>query len=147
MAAQQFTLDYAPTPGQEVKKDVVITAAILDPTANQIYVAFGTTVATRRGTEIIAAIDFLSSGIRDRHLIDYGTPDFLASPMVTMCSIDAITVGNRRTAADLATAVIADDDIVIGMGETTTATGYKVMHETYLEQLKRAVIEWLHKNG
>jgi hypothetical protein len=146
MAAQQFTLNYS-EPGDEVKKDVVITALLVDPTDNQIYVGFGTDVPTRRGSEIIAAIDFLASGIRDRNLIDRGSPDFLASDMVTMVDINRITVGGRRTAADLATAVVTTTDVVIGMGLTTTAKGYKVMHETYIEQLKLAVIEWLHKNG
>ena len=147
MAAQQFSLLYSPDPGQEVKKDVTITATLLDPLANQIYVGFGTDVATRRGTEIISAIDFLASGIRDRNLIDRATPDFLNASMVTMCDIDIQTIGNRRTAGDLATAVVTTTDVVIGMAQSVTASGYRVMHETTLEQLKRAVIEWLHKNG
>jgi hypothetical protein len=147
MAAQQFSLIYSPDPGDEVKKDVTITATLLDPLANQIYVGFGTSVPTRRGTEIISAIDFLSSGIRDRNLIDRPSPDFLNSSMVTMCDIDQITDGNRRTAGDLATAVVTDTDVVIGMAQGVTEFGYKVFHETYLEQLKRAVIEWLHANG
>jgi hypothetical protein len=147
MAEAQFTLDYSPAPGDNVKKDVVITAAVLDPAATEVYVAIATNVATRRGTEILSAIDFLMSGIRDRHLIEYGVPDFRASAVVTACSIDAQTESNRRTAATLAGVTPTPDDIFIGMGATTTAAGYKVMHETTLEQLKRAVIEWLGKNG
>jgi len=147
MAAQQFSLIYSPDPGKEVKKDVTITATLLDPLANQIYVGFGTTVPTRRGTEILSAIRFLSSGIRDRNLIDRPSPDFLNASMVTMCDIDSQTIGNRRTSGDLATAVVTDNDVVIGMAQGVTEFGYKVMHETYIEQLMRAVQEWLHKNG
>ena len=147
MAAQQFSLIYSPNPGNEVKKDVTITATLVDPLANQIYVGFGTDVATRRGTEITNAIDFLASGIRDRNLIDRASPDFLNASMVTMCDIDNITASNRRTSGDLATAVVTTTDIVIGMAQGVTEFGYKVMHETHIEQLKRAVIEWLHKNG
>jgi hypothetical protein len=147
MAEAQFTLDYSPAPGDNVKKDVVITAAVLDPAATEVYVAIATNVATRRGTEIISAIDFLSAGIRDRHLIDYGSPDFLASVMVTAVSINAITESNRRTSATLLGVTPTPLDIMIGMGDVVTAAGYKVMHEAALEQLKRAVIEWLHKNG
>jgi hypothetical protein len=147
MAEVQFTLDYAPAPGENVKKDVVISALLVEPTANQLWVGLATDVPTRRGTEIISAIDFLSSGIRDRHLIDYGSPDFLASVMVTAVSIDAITESNRRTSATLLGVTPTPLDIMIGMGDVVTAAGYKVMHEAALEQLKRAVIEWLHANG
>jgi hypothetical protein len=147
MAEVQFTLDYSPVPGENVKKDVVISALLVEPTANQLWVGLATGVPTRRGTEIISAIDFLSAGIRDRHLIDYGSPDFLASVMVTAVSIDDITESNRRTSATLLGVTPTPLDIMIGMGDTVTAKGYTVMHETHLEQLKRAVIEWLHANG
>jgi len=147
MAAQQFTLDYSPSPGAQGKKDVVITEGLADPLPDQIWVGFGTSVATRRGSEIISAIDFLFSGIRDRNLIDRPAPDFLNAVMVTMCDIDIQTLANRRTSGDLATAVVTDTDVVIGMGHDVTEFGYKTLHETHLEQLKRAIQEWLYKNG
>ena len=143
MAAQQFTLAFNPA-GNEVKKDVVISTPLVDPGDNEIWVGFGTDVATYRGTEIVNAMKFLMSGIRDRNLLD---AQFKDSALVTACSIDGITANNRRTSSDLATSVVADADVVIAMGTFVTATPYKVMHETHYEQLIRAVQEWLHKNG
>jgi len=147
MAAQQFTLDYSPTPGGGGKKDVVISTPLADPAPTEIWVGFGTAVATRRGSEIVNAMAFLMSGIRDRNLIDRPSPDFLHATMVTAVDIDRITTNGRRTAGDLATAVVTDTDVVIAMGLDVTEFGYKVMHETHYEQLLRAVQEWLHKNG
>ena len=147
MAAQQFTLELTPADGT-IKKDVVISTPLVDPTSNEIWVGIGADVPTRRGTEILSAIALLASGVRDRNLIEYGSPDFAASTMVTAVSIDNITTTNRRTAADLATAVAAADDVVLAMGDAVTdIAGYKVVHEAAIEQLSRAVQEWLHANG
>jgi len=142
MAAQQFTLDYAPSLGGEGKKDVVISTPLADPTANQIWVGFGTTVATRRGTEIVSAMKFLIAGIRDRNLSGFG-----GAALVSAVNIDIITLANRRTSSSLAVSTVADPDVVIAFGEGITALGYTVMHETDFEQLIRAVQEWLHANG
>ena len=45
MAAQQFTLDYDPTPGKQVKKDVVISTPLVEPATDQIWVGFGAVAA------------------------------------------------------------------------------------------------------
>lgn len=146
MAAQQFTLDMTPTKGS-IKKDVVISTPLVDPTTNEIWVGFGSTVPTRRGTEITNAINFLASGIRDRNLIDRGAPDFMGASLITAVGIDNVTTSDRRTSGTLAEASVVDDDVVIGMGQTVTGLTYTVMHEAAIEQLIRAVQEWLYKNG
>ena len=147
MAAQQFTLEFTPSRGGEEKKDVVISTPLADPGVNDIWVGFGTTVATRRGTEILGAIAFLIRGIRDLKLIEEETPLFRGSTLVVACDIDNQTEGNRRISATLIGSSVADDDVVVAMGAIPTAFGYKTMHETDYEQLRRAVQEWLHKNG
>ena len=147
MAAQQFTIDFSPNPGAEVKKDVVISTPLVDPTSNEIWVGFGTLVPTRRGTEILSAIEFLISGIRDRKLIEEGSPLFRGAEVVTATSIDVRTENDRRTSSSLAASTVADLDVVVAMGDAVTALGYKTFHETAYEQLRRAVQEWLHANG
>ncbi len=147
MAAQQFTLNYAPSLGGEEKKDVVISTPLVDPTANQIWVGFGDTVATRRGNEIVEGLRWLISGIRDLKLIEETTPLFRGSALVVAANIDTLTESDRRISSSLAGSTVADPDLVVAMGDVTTALGYKTMHETDYEQLIRAVQEWLHKNG
>ena len=147
MAAQQFTLVLTPGLPTEVKKDVTITAALVDPADDEIWVGFGTGVATRRGSEITGGLQKLVDGIRDRKLIDEGPPLFKGSALVTAVNLDVATVNDRRTASSLAAVTIADDDIVVAMGVNVTNLTYRVGHETAFEQLIRAVQEWLHKNG
>jgi len=147
MAAQQFTLEYAPRPGEQVKKDIVISSPLADPTPNQIWVGFGATVKPRRGTEILGTIEFLIAGIRDRSLIDRPAPDFKNANIVTAVDIDKRSTSNRRTSADIATSTVGDNDVAVGMGYAATEFGYKVFHEAAFEQLRRAVQEWLYKNG
>lgn len=146
MAAQQFTLTL--TPGRDnVKKDVAITTPLVDPGDDEIWVGFGTDVLTRRGTEITGGLQKLVDGIRDRKLIDEGTPLFKGSALVTAVNLDVATVDDRRTSSSLAGSVVADADIVVAMGVNVTDLTYRTFHETSFEQLIRAVQEWLHKNG
>ena len=145
MAAQQFTLTYAPALGGEEKEDVVISTPRVNPGVGEIAVGFGDDVATRRGNEIVEGLRWLISGIRDNKLIDGG--GFRGEALVTAASIDSLTESNRRTSDTLAGSAVLEEDLVVSMGATTTSLGYKVMHETDFEQLLRAVQEWLHKNG
>ena len=144
MAAQQFTLDL--TPGAQVKKDVIISTPLADPTANEIWVGFGDGVATRRGNEIVNGLLWLISGIRDRKLID-DSNQFTGFDLVTAANIDILQVSDRRTSSSLISSVVAAPDLVVAMGGSVTGLTYRVQHEVAFENLIRAVQEWLHKNG
>ena len=144
MAAQQFTLIL--TPGRDnVKKDVVISTPLADPTDNEIWVGFGSAVLTRRGTEITGGLQKLVDSIRDRKLIEDG--GFKGLALVVAVNLDVATVNDRRTSSSLIGSTVADDDIVVAMGVNVTDLTYRVFHETSFEQLIRAVQEFLHKNG
>lgn len=146
MAAQQFTIEF--TPGLDtVKKDILISTPLVDPTDNQIWVGFGTTVSTRRGNEIITGLQFLVDGIRNRNLIDRGAPDFKGSVIVTAVHIDTKTTSDRRTSSGLISATVADGDLVVAMGVSVTDLSQRNIIDNAFEQLLRAVQEWLHANG
>jgi hypothetical protein len=146
MAAQQFTIEFTPDLNA-IKKDVVISTPLVDPTANQIWVGFGTTVPTRRGTEITTGLRWLLAGIRDRHLIDYGLPDFKGAEIVTAADIDIKTEENRRTTSSLAASTVGDNDLVVAMGDSVTDLQQRNIIDNAIEVLIRAVQEWLYKNG
>jgi hypothetical protein len=143
MAEQQFTLVYSPNPGDNVTKDVVVTAAMVDPAPGEVWIGFGADVELRRTNEIDNAFQFLISGIRDRNLID--GEGFTS--VVTAVDINRITAGGRRTSSDMATTVVTATDVVIAIGATAGGSGYKVMIETTYEQLRRAVTQWMFKNS
>lgn len=147
MAAQQFTIVLTPGRPSEVKKDVTITTPLVDPGANEIWVGFGDTVATRRGNEIVEGLRWLVQGIRDRKLIDEESPLFKGADLVTAANIDILTEANRRTSSSLAVSTVADPDLVVAMGDAVTDLTYRNIHDNAFEQLIRAVQEWLHANG
>jgi hypothetical protein len=145
MSEQQFTLIYSPSPGDNVVKDVVVTAAMVDPGPNEIWIGFGATVPTGRTAEIDNAFRFLISGIRDRNIIDVGN----FASFVSAVDINRITAAGRRTSGDLLTAVVGPNDVVIAMGANVAvpAAGYKVFHEVHFENLRRAVAQFLQNGG
>jgi hypothetical protein len=146
MAAQQFTIEFTPDLSA-IKKDVVISTPLVDPTTNQIWVGFGTTVPTRRGTEIATGLRWLVDGIKDRNLIDRDSPDFKGSIIVSAVSIDQKTESDRRTSSGLVSASAADIDLVVAMGVSVTTLEYRNIIDNAFEVLIRAVQEWLYKNG
>ena len=143
MAAQQFTVDFIPAK-EGLKKDVAVTGTVVDPTANQLYVGFGSAVETRRSNEIINGLLWLEQGISERNLLDV---QFNGAILVTCASINALTESNRRTGVTLVAASFATDDIVIGMGTAVTAANQVEMIRSALGDLRRAVQEFLYKNG
>ena len=145
--AVRFDITITPGKPTEVKKDVTITAALADPTADLVSVQITDTVELRRGNEIVNTMEWLLNGVKDRNLIDYGSPDFKGSALVTAVLLDDRTTSNRRTAADSATAVVANGDIVLTMGANVTDLGNIVIIATAFEQLRRAVQEYLYANG
>ncbi len=144
MAAQQFTLDL--TPGlSAIRKDVVISTPLVDPTANEVWVGIGDAVSTRRGNEIVNSIRKLMDGVMDRKLLD--DTAFKGAELVTAVSIDEQTVSDRRTASSLVTAVVADADVVLAMGDSVTVLGMRNITDNAVNILLRAVQEHLYKNG
>ena len=144
MTAQRFILAVTPGQSSEVKKDVTIAADMLDPTDDQIFVGWGTTVATRRGNEIINALERLLDGVRDRNLLN---ADYQGAALVSAINIDILQISDRRTSSSVAASTVADPDIVLGMGANVTALGHTNIIDNVCEQLRRAAQEWLHKNG
>jgi len=145
MTAQIFILYVTPT--QEVKKNVAIVPSVQDPGPNEVFVGFGATVSTRRGNEIVNTMEWLIDGIRSRNIIDRGPPDLKGAPIVSAVNIDIRQVSDRRTSPTVAGATVADPDIVVAMGSNVTNLGQINITDNVFEQLRRAVIEWLHKNG
>lgn len=146
MAAQQFTVELTPQL-DALKKDVVVSTPLVDPTANQVWAGFGTTVPTRRGNEIVNGITYLINGVRDRKLLEAGVPDFKGNSLVSAVSIDAIQDSNRRTASGIIAVVVLDDDLVIGIGDAVTALQYRNLLDNAFEVVLRALQEFLYKNG
>ena len=148
MAAQQFTVTFIP--GKEgLKKDVAVTGSVADPGPNEVYVAYGSGVAERRGTEIINGLKWLENGVSERNLLDVNAAGgaFKGSDLVTCVDIDSITAADRRTSATLAGSSFAAGDLVIGMGDAVTLNGQVEMIRSALGDLRRAVQEFLYKNG
>ena len=146
MAEQHFVVTL--TPGLDIsKQDITVSGTVADPVANQVGVGFGAGVRTGRGSEIVNAMEWLLNGVRDRNLLEDGSPDFNGADLVTAVSVDAIGVSDRRTSSSLAGSTFAAGDIVLTMGLTTTALQHRNIIDNAFEMLRRSVQEFLHING
>ena len=146
MTEQVFTLTL--TPGLDVsKQDVVIGTTIVDPADNTVSIGYGSTVREGRGTEITNAIRFLLSGVRDRNLIEAGAPDFKGLDLVTVVDIDRVTAADRRTSSTLTGSSVTNNDVVLTMDALVTTLQHRNIIDNAFEMIRRAVQEFLYKNG
>ena len=108
--AKQFTLTLSPNK-QATKLDVVETAIVADPAANEVFVAIGDTVNTGRQVEAINAMKLLSEKVRESKVLDTG-----GAVVVSAVDIDNINHTAIRTGVNLVGASVTTDDAVIGIG-------------------------------
>lgn len=134
----QVTVPNYNPPLEGARSKLVYEDAETEAASTEVKVVIGLGVPLRRQTEIMAAIDFLLNGIRDRNLLE---SQFKGSPLATAVNIDRITTADRRTASDLSLVNFAPTDIGIAMGDVATNQQHVVMLDTAIEMCKNVLLE------